>query len=59
MLDQASPFAQQSHQLFAVTDFRAGKIDVDLGIGYGSPGLRPLGRKDDSELRISGAAEEG
>jgi hypothetical protein len=28
-------FAQQSHQLFAVTDFKVGKIDVDLGIGYG------------------------
>jgi hypothetical protein len=32
-------FAQQSHQLFAVTDFKVGKIDVDLGIGYGlTPG---------------------
>jgi hypothetical protein len=28
-------FAQQSHQLFAVTDFKVGKIDVDLGMGYG------------------------
>ena len=28
-------FQQQSHQLFAVTDFKVGKIDVDLGIGYG------------------------
>jgi hypothetical protein len=28
-------FAQQSHQLFAVTDFKVGEIDVDLGIGYG------------------------
>jgi hypothetical protein len=28
-------FAQQSHQLFAVTDFKIGEIDVDLGIGYG------------------------
>jgi hypothetical protein len=32
-------FTQQSHQLFAVTDFKIGKIDVDLGIGYGlTPG---------------------
>jgi hypothetical protein len=32
-------FEQQSHQLFAVTDFKIGKIDVDLGIGYGlTPG---------------------
>jgi hypothetical protein len=32
-------FTQQSHQLFAVTDFKVGKIDVDLGIGYGlTPG---------------------
>jgi len=32
-------FEQQSHQLFAVTDFKVGKIDVDLGIGYGlTPG---------------------
>jgi hypothetical protein len=32
-------FQQQSHQLFAVTDFKVGKIDVDLGIGYGlTPG---------------------
>jgi hypothetical protein len=28
-------FQQQSHQLFAVTDFKVGEIDVDLGIGYG------------------------
>jgi hypothetical protein len=32
-------FEQQSHQLFAVTDFKVGKFDVDLGIGYGlTPG---------------------
>jgi hypothetical protein len=32
-------FTQQSHQLFAVTDFKIGKLDVDLGIGYGlTPG---------------------
>ena len=32
-------FTQQSHQLFAVTDFKVGKIDVDFGIGYGlTPG---------------------
>jgi hypothetical protein len=28
-------FQQQSHQLFAVTDFKIGEVDVDLGIGYG------------------------
>jgi hypothetical protein len=28
-------FQQQEHQLFAVTDFKVGKVDVDLGIGYG------------------------
>jgi hypothetical protein len=28
-------FQQQSHQLFAVTDFKVGEVDVDLGIGYG------------------------
>jgi hypothetical protein len=26
---------QQQHQLFAVTDFKVGKFDIDLGIGYG------------------------
>jgi hypothetical protein len=32
-------FLQQSHQLFAVTDFKIGEVDVDLGIGYGlTPG---------------------
>jgi hypothetical protein len=32
-------FQQQSHQLFAVTDFKIGEVDVDLGIGYGlTPG---------------------
>jgi hypothetical protein len=29
------PVAQQSHQLFAVTDFKAGVFDVELGAGYG------------------------
>ena len=30
---------QQSHQLYAVTDFKLGKFDIDLGIGYGlTPG---------------------
>ncbi len=30
---------QQQHQLFAVTDFKVGKFDIDLGIGYGlTPG---------------------
>jgi hypothetical protein len=28
-------FQYQSHQLFAVTDFKIGEVDVDLGIGYG------------------------
>jgi hypothetical protein len=28
-------FQQQQHQLFAVTDFKVGEIDVDFGIGYG------------------------
>jgi hypothetical protein len=32
-------FQNQAHQLFAVTDFKVGEIDVDLGIGYGlTPG---------------------
>jgi hypothetical protein len=32
-------FNQQSHQLYAVTDFKLGKFDIDLGIGYGlTPG---------------------
>jgi hypothetical protein len=29
------PFEQQAHQVFAVTDFKVGVIDVDFGIGYG------------------------
>ncbi len=28
-------FQQQSHQLFAVTDFKIGEVDVDFGVGYG------------------------
>jgi len=33
------PFEQQSHQLFAVTDFKLGVFDVELGAGYGlTPG---------------------
>jgi hypothetical protein len=33
------PLSQQSHQIFAVTDFRLGELDVNLGIGYGlTPG---------------------
>ena len=33
------PLAQQSQQLFAVTDFKVSKIDVELGAGYGfTPG---------------------
>ena len=32
-------FQQQSHKLFAVTDFKVGEVDVDFGIGYGlTPG---------------------
>jgi hypothetical protein len=29
------PLQQQSQQLFAVTDFKAGVVDVELGVGYG------------------------
>ena len=29
------PFQEQQHQLFAVTDFKAGVFDVELGVGYG------------------------
>ena len=29
------PFEQQSQQLFAVTDFKVAKMDVELGAGYG------------------------
>ena len=33
------PLEKQNHQAFAVTDFKLGKFDVDLGIGYGlTPG---------------------
>jgi hypothetical protein len=33
------PLRQQSQQLFAVTDFKAGVVDVELGVGYGfTPG---------------------
>jgi hypothetical protein len=28
-------FQNQSHQLYAVTDFKVGEIDVDIGLGYG------------------------
>ncbi|HUO01088.1 MAG TPA: hypothetical protein VMU69_33235, partial [Bradyrhizobium sp.] len=28
-------FADQQHTLFAVTDFKLGVLDVDLGVGYG------------------------
>lgn len=28
-------FSEQQHTLFAVTDFKAGEIDVNFGIGYG------------------------
>jgi hypothetical protein len=30
------PLQQQNQQLFAVTDFKGDKIDVELGAGYGS-----------------------
>jgi hypothetical protein len=34
-----SPLSEQSHQLFAVTDFKVDKFDVELGLGYGlTPG---------------------
>jgi hypothetical protein len=33
-----SSFDQQSHQVFAVTDFKVGVFDVDFGIGYGLTG---------------------
>jgi hypothetical protein len=29
------PLEQQTHQVFAVADFKAGVIDVDVGVGYG------------------------
>src|SRR5208282_3736519 len=33
------PLAQQSQQLFAVTDFKVNAVDVELGVGYGfTPG---------------------
>jgi hypothetical protein len=33
------PLEEQSHQLFAVVDFKVGDIDVDFGLGYGlTPG---------------------
>jgi len=33
------PFNEQSHQLFAVVDFKIGDVDIDFGLGYGlTPG---------------------
>jgi hypothetical protein len=32
------PWQQQSHQLFAVTDFKVGVVDVELGVGHGFTG---------------------
>ncbi len=33
------PFEEQSHQLFAVVDFKIGDVDIDFGLGYGlTPG---------------------
>ena len=29
------PFEQQRHELFAVTDFKLGDFDIELGLGYG------------------------
>jgi len=29
------PLQEQSHQIFAVTDFKLGKFDIELGVGYG------------------------
>jgi hypothetical protein len=29
------PVSEQSHQLFAVTDFKVDKFDIELGLGYG------------------------
>jgi len=29
------PLSEQSHQLFAVTDFKLDKFDIELGVGYG------------------------
>jgi len=38
-LDDVLPLSQQSHQLFAVTDFKLADFDVELGLGYGlTPG---------------------
>jgi hypothetical protein len=35
--------SKQSHQIFAVTDFKLDKIDIELGIGYGlTPGSNGL-----------------
>ena len=31
-------FEQQSHQVFAVVDFKIGEVDVDFGLGYGLTG---------------------
>jgi hypothetical protein len=37
------PLEKQSHEAFAVTDFKLGKFDVELGIGYGlTPGSDQL-----------------
>jgi hypothetical protein len=34
-----SPLREQQHTLFAVTDFKAGVLDINLGVGYGlTPG---------------------
>jgi hypothetical protein len=33
------PLPEQSHQIFAVTDFKVGNFDINLGVGYGlTPG---------------------
>ena len=52
------PLQQQSQQLFAVTDFKAGVVDVELGVGYGfTARIGPARGQGDHRLRISGARQ--
>jgi len=40
------PLSQQSQQLYAVTDFKIGEVDLELGVGYGfTPGSDGLSIK--------------
>ena len=40
------PLSQQSQQLYAVTDFKIGQVDLELGVGYGfTPGSDGLSIK--------------